>query len=163
MTAPVGMPGSARPRSGVPRALAATALALTIGTASVTAGAAPAHAKAIRITESVRLSLVKKTGTSFAHRGTAKGTYSGSVSSQMKLNSLSISGTVTIKTKGGSVRLKIRGTARSSGLHTKFDGSASIAGGTGKFARARGTGRFTGVVNRRTWAASIDAKGSMKL
>src|SRR5690349_3051856 len=83
-----------------------TAVALTVGLGTALAPAAT-QAKTIPITERAQLTLVKKTGTSFTHRGTAKGTYAGSVSSQMRLNSLSISGTVTIKTKGGSVRLKI--------------------------------------------------------
>jgi hypothetical protein len=147
-------------------ARAAAWAATVVATAALGAAAlvpTAAQAKTVPISESVRLTLVKKTGTSFVHRGTAKGTYDGSVSARMKLSSLSISGTVTIRTKGGSVRLRISGRARSSGLNSKFDGKATIAGGTGKFAKARGTGKYTGVVNRRNWAATIDAKGSMTL
>ena len=66
-----------------------------------------------------------------------------------------------MRAKGGTLRLKVRGTARSGGLRSKFDGTATMAGGTGRYAKARGKGTFTGVVNRRTWAATLDARGSL--
>lgn len=152
-----------RSRLGKPRTRVGTTGTALIVAAALGGGVAPAGASArtVPIAENVSLQLVKKSGTSFTHRGRATGTYAGSVTSKMTLDSLSIRGTVTIKTTGGSVRLVIRGTARSSGLRSKFDGSATVARGTGRFAKARGTGRFNGVVNRKTWAATINSRGSM--
>jgi hypothetical protein len=108
------------------------------------------------------LTLVKRTGaTKFEHKGNATGTVTGSVRSVITLShSVVLRGTVTISTRHGKLRLKVDGRARSLELRTRFDGSATIAGGTGRYAHARGTGRFDGVVNRATWAATIDATGS---
>jgi hypothetical protein len=35
----------------------------------------------------------------------------------------------------------------------------SVAGGTGRYAHARGRGTFSGTVNRRSWAATVTARG----
>ena len=141
-----------------------------LGTALWAAGpaAAPASPTAhatgkLSATEHVSLTLVEKTGTSFRHKGRATGTIAGSVTSKIALTSLSISGTMVVHAHGGTLRMKVSGTARSGGLRSKFDGSATMTGGTGRYARARGKGTFTGVVNRRTWAATLDAHGSLTL
>jgi len=132
----------------------------------VVADSAPADptahaARKVAATEHVTLTLVKKTGTKFQHKGKATGTVAGSVRSQITLTSLSIKGTVTVRAKGGTLRLRVSGTARSGGLRAKFDGRATMDGGTGRYAKARGSGTFAGIVNRRTWAATLDAHGSM--
>lgn len=139
-------------------ALSMVALGICTVAMSVPSGAS---ARTRSITEDVRLNLVKKSGMSYQHRGSASGTFDGSVRSKMTLDALSISGVVTIVTRGGSVNLKVRGTARSGGLRSKFDGTATVAGGTGRFRTARGKGKFSGVVNRQTWAATLHATGSL--
>jgi hypothetical protein len=143
---------------------ASAAISAILGGAIVSS--APAEpvagtARTVPAIEHVTLSLVKKTGTKFQHKGRATGTVAGSVTSQISLTSLSIAGTVTVRAKGGTLRLNVRGTARSGGLRSKFDGTATMAGGTGRYAKARGKGTFTGVVNRRTWAATLDARGTL--
>ena len=100
-------------------------------------------------------------GTRFVHAGTATGTFAGSVHSKITLvHSFVLRGVVTIRTKGGSVTIKVNGRARSLSLRTKFNGTATITGGTGKYRHANGMGQFTGVVNRSTWHATLDATGS---
>jgi hypothetical protein len=146
------------------RGLGAGTVVAVLGSApsAGTAAQPTAHtARTVPAIERVALTLVKKTGTDFQHKGRATGTVTGSVTSQIELTSLSITGTVTVRAKGGTLRLKVRGTARSGGLRSKFDGTATMAGGTGRYAGARGKGTFTGVVNRRTWAATLDARGSL--
>jgi hypothetical protein len=146
------------------RALCAVAASVAIAGASTVAGAAGPTADTARTVpaiEHVTLTLVAKSGTKFQHKGRATGTVAGSVTSRITLTSLSITGTVTVRAKGGTLRLKVRGTARSGGLRSKFDGTATMSGGTGRYAKARGKGTFTGVVNRRTWAATLDARGSL--
>jgi hypothetical protein len=143
-------------RRAVPTALAVAGLAL------VGAVAAPvASARTMSVTENFTLKLAKKSGTTLEHRGSATGTVPGSARSRITLSSLSMNGTVTVVTKSGTLNLRIRGTARSGGLRSKFDGTATMAGGTGRYRKARGSGRFTGVVNRSTWAATIRATGSL--
>lgn len=114
------------------------------------------------VREHVDLKLVKKSGSSsFEHAGSATGTIAGPVRSKITLShSVVLRGTVTITTTSGKVRLKVDGRARSLSLRTKFNGLAVIAGGTGRYAHAKGTGTFSGVVNRSTWHATLDASGS---
>jgi hypothetical protein len=115
------------------------------------------------VREHVDLKLVSRSdgGSKFVHSGTATGTFAGSVRSRITLaHSVVLSGVVTIRARGGTVRMKVNGRARSLSLRTKFSGTAAITGGTGKYAHAKGAGQFTGVVNRGTWHATIDATGS---
>jgi hypothetical protein len=145
-------------------ALGSTLFALSlwlIASAWVTPGHA---ANSMTVREHVTLKLVKRTGsTGFQHTGRATGTVSGSVRSRITLtHSVVMRGTVTITTGRGKLRLKVDGRARSIGLRSKFSGSATIAGGSGRYAHADGTGTFSGVVNRSTWAATLDASGSFR-
>jgi hypothetical protein len=125
----------------------------------VTAGHA---ASSMTVREHVTLKLVKRTGsTAFEHTGHATGTVAGSVRSRITLtHSVVLRGTVTITTSHGKLRLKVDGRARSISLRSRFSGAASIAGGSGRYAHAKGSGSFNGVVNRSTWAATLDASGS---
>jgi hypothetical protein len=115
------------------------------------------------VKEHVDLKVVSRTagGTRFVHTGTASGTFAGSVKSRITLaHSVVLTGVVTIRARGGTVTMKVNGRARSLSVRTKFNGTATITGGTGKYAHAKGSGQFTGVVNRSTWHATIDASGS---
>jgi hypothetical protein len=141
----------------------ATALAISmLWAAAAPVFSAPHTARATKVSEHVALKLVKRTGsTKFEHTGRATGTVAGSVRSSITLtHSVVLRGTVTISTASGKLRLKVDGRARSIALRSKFDGTARIAGGTGRYAHANGAGTFKGVVNRSTWAATIDAAGS---
>lgn len=114
------------------------------------------------VQEHVDLTLVKRSGsTKLEHKGRATGTVNGSVTSKITIShSVVMRGTVTISASGGKIRLKVNGRARSIGARSKFNGSATISGGTGKYDGATGTGTFKGVVNRRTWHVTLDATGS---
>lgn len=114
------------------------------------------------VTEHVDLTLVKKQGTTkFQHKGRATGTVNGTVRSNITLtHSVVLKGTVTITTSAGKVRMSVDGRARSLGPRPRFNGKATIDGGTGKYAGAKGTGTFHGMVNRRSWHVTLDATGS---
>jgi hypothetical protein len=131
-------------------------------TAGGALGAAGHAASSMTVREHVTLKLVKRIGsTKFEHSGRATGTVAGSVRSKITLtHSVVLRGTVTIATSKGKLRLKVDGRARSIEQHSPFDGTATIVAGTGRYAHARGTGTFNGVVNRSTWAARLDAKGT---
>lgn len=148
------------------RTLVSGLSALFLATASVGAVAVldvtdATASRTIQVRENASLKLVKKSGSTFTHRGRVTGTIPGTASSRMTLNALSLTGSVTIRAKGGSVTLRLNGRARSAGLRSRFSGSATISGGTGRYAKARGTGKFDGVVNRSTWASTINASGSL--
>ena len=139
--------------------LSLVALSLTVGTA---VGADGHAARSMTVHEHVTLKLVKRTGASkFEHAGRATGTVGGTVRSKITLlHSVAVEGTVTIATNRGQLRLKIKGRARKVTIRSPFDGKATIITGTGRYAHARGTGTFNGIVNRSTWAAEIDARGT---
>jgi hypothetical protein len=138
------------------------ALVVMFCTSVVVPACVPASSSRV-LREHVELKLVHKSGTHFRHRGTATGTVRGTVTSAITLESLSISGTVSVRTKSGTARLRVKGTARSGGLRSRFEGRATVVGGTGRYGHARGGGTFHGVVNRSTWAATIDASGTLSL
>jgi hypothetical protein len=128
------------------------------------AGPAAAATSDHAVNEHVDLVLVKRSGTTrFEHKGRATGTIAGSVRSQITItHSVVLKGTVTITTSTGKARLQVDGRARSLGLRTRFTGSAVLVGGSGRYAHATGKGAFTGVVNRGTWHATIDATGTFR-
>jgi hypothetical protein len=128
------------------------------------AGASAAARRGKPVREHVDLVLVKRSGTTkFQHKGRAAGTIAGTVRSRITLtHSVVLKGIVTITSPAGAVRMTVDGRARSLGLRTKFTGKATIAGGTGRYAKATGGGQFTGIVNRSTWHATIDATGSIR-
>jgi hypothetical protein len=139
--------------------------ALAVVLLLVAAGSAAAGAAERPVKEHVDLVLVKKSAgaTRFEHKGRATGTVAGTVRSQITItHSVVLKGTVTISTAAGKMRMNVDGRARSLGLRTKFTGKAVIAGGSGRYAHAKGTGQFTGVVNRSTWHATIEATGSFR-
>jgi hypothetical protein len=131
-----------------------TVLALS-GTAVAAGGDRP-------LKEHLDLVLVKKVnGTKFDHKGRASGALTGSVRSKITLeHSIVLKGTATITTSKGTLKMKIDGRARSTGIRPRFTGKSTITGGTGRYAHAKGSGTFTGVVNRSTWHATIDATGT---
>lgn len=142
--------------------LAGTVVLLSGAPVVVATAATPRAGAEHQVREHVVLKVVKRHGTTkFEHAGKASGTVAGAVRSKITLaHAVVIRGTVTIATSKGRLRLKIDGRARSLELRTKFNGSATIEGGTGRYAHARGSGKFSGVVNRSTWAATIDASGA---
>lgn len=120
---------------------------------------APAQAKTVSVTEHAQLHLVRQRDSTVDLRGTARGTLSGPVLARFNVRVLSVTGLVTIFPKGGgSLSFSISGYARSAGVRARFSGSVAVTGGTGRWAGARGRGTFSGVVNRRTWAASATVR-----
>lgn len=131
----------------------------------VAAGPAAAAGGERDVKEHVDLTLVKRTGTTkFQHKGTATGTVRGTVRSRITItHSVVIKGSVTITTSTGRVTMRIDGRARSISMRTRFNGTARIENGTGKWAGAVGKATFSGVVNRGTWHVTLDATGSYHL
>jgi hypothetical protein len=142
--------------------LAVVLSAGVVGVGGGASAAAPDAVKRMSVREHVTLKLVKRIGSStFEHAGRATGTVDGTVTSRSTMShSVLLRGMVTITTSKGRLRLRIDGRARSLELRTRFNGTATIAGGTGRYRHAQGRGTFDGIVNRSTWAATIDARGS---
>ena len=118
---------------------------------------AVAQARTISIKESVKLHLVRKSGNTLYESGTATGTLPGNVSARFVTSATKVTGTVTIYARGGSITATVSGTPRSIGVNARFGGTMRVIKGTGKYRNASGSGRFDGVVNRRSWAVSVNA------
>lgn len=120
-------------------------------------------AKTINVNQSASLRLVRKSGSVLHERGTATGTLPGAVTARFVVSSLKVTGEVTFLPRGGgSITFAVEGFPRSTGSTARFSGTMSIVRGSGRYARARGGATFNGVVNRRTWAASVAAVGRMR-
>lgn len=137
--------------------VAATAVALCLGF-----GSAAASAKTLQITENATLHLVRKSGATLYEKGTATGTLPGAVSARFETSVTKVSGTVTIRPNGGgSLTILVIGSPRSAGTVARFGGTMAVKSGTGKYAKASGSGTFDGTVNRRTWAVSVTARARL--
>ncbi|MET0603467.1 MAG: hypothetical protein ABW167_15885, partial [Baekduia sp.] len=126
------------------------ALALTAGPTASTARTTS--------TEHITLKLTKRTGKkklTFTHTGRATGPVAGRVRAKSTLLSRVVwRGTMTIATKRGTLRLRIDARAQSLNRSSPFTGIATIRGGTGHYANARGVALFKAVLNRLTWRAT---------
>lgn len=149
--------------NGISRRLLARAAAVVIVSVAACATAAPIAqgARTISVTEHARLHLVEKKGSTLYQAGTATGTLPGTVTTRFKTTLTSVTGSLRIVTRGGTVTLSVKGKPRSGGTNARFGGTMRVTGGTGKFSSARGTATFEGIVNRRTWAATVSATGRL--
>jgi hypothetical protein len=118
-------------------------------------------ARAVNVVEQARLHLVSKSGSDLLEKGSASGSLPGSVTAQFTVTPLRVSGLVTIYPRGGSLTIRILGSPRSFGINASFAGTMSVIGGTSRYAHARGGGTFSGTVNRRSWAATVTARGRL--
>jgi hypothetical protein len=150
--------------SGKPLTLAAISallLTLTATTASAAGDRPHAHAtRSVAVSERADLHLVRKSGSTLYEAGTATGTLPGTITARFTVTS-KVTGSVRITTRGGTLTMSVDGTPRSAGTIARFGGTMRVTSGTGKFARASGTATFTGTVNRRTWAATVNATGRL--
>jgi hypothetical protein len=146
---------------GATLAMAATlGLAMFLWLGAADARAATAHAaRTINAVERAQLHLVSKSGSALLEKGTASGSLPGNVTAQFTVTLVRVTGLVTIYPRGGSITIRVVGSARSAGINATFGGTMSVAGGTGRYAHARGRGTFSGTVNRRSWAATVTARG----
>jgi hypothetical protein len=134
----------------------ACALVLLAGFAST------AQAKSVDVNDTVRLHLVKKSGSTLIERGTASGTLPGSVSARIVATPFKVTGSVTIRPRGGgSVTINVAGTPKSPAKIVTVTGTVGVRSGSGRYRRATGSGTFTATVNRSTWAATVNTKAKL--
>jgi hypothetical protein len=139
-------------RASAVAVLVILALALTAGpTASMARTSSSEH---------ITLKLTKRTGKKkvvLTHTGRATGSIAGRVRAKSTLLSRVVwRGTLSIATKRGTLRVKIDARAQSLARRSPFTGIATLRGGTGHYANARGVAPFKAILNRSTWAATID-------
>jgi len=128
---------------------------------------APAHvARALRASDKAHLSFVPSSGSLILEEGRAQGTLPGRVRAYIGLVP-TVAGTkvvakFTIYAQGGG-SISGRGEALLKGqlAEPSFGSRFVITGGSGRFARARGSGGFFGVLVRRTMALTVQTTGKL--
>jgi hypothetical protein len=121
-------------------------------------------ARELTISESGNLHLVSHHHEQIVETGHGTGTLSGSITVNMTLafSHASISFTAYPST-GGSVVGRGEGTIYAGGKNAHFTGSATITGGTGKYAHASGRGiHLEGTLQRHTFALAVKVEGKMR-
>lgn len=149
---------------------AALAIGVLVGAvglwqAAVASSAKPvahgAKRSTLRVNASAHLTLVKKDGSILRERGTVTGTPAGAVTARFDVSNVAkTTGTMTFKpSAGGSIT--VTAAVSPAGSVSRFSGSFAVRRGTGKYANAVGSGTLSGTVNRRTWAVTATAKGTL--
>lgn len=123
---------------------------------------AAARRRSLIVNDTVRFSLVRKDGNVVYERGTATGTFPGTVTARFVTTLTRVTGSVTfLPYSGGSITLTAVGYPQSLSKITGLTGTMAVRSGTGKYSRALGTGSFTGTANRRTWAVTVNARANL--
>jgi hypothetical protein len=142
-------------------ALITAVLAATSAAASATSSDPAAHAaRSLNVTDEAHLRYHESAGSSLIEEGNATGGLPGAVKVRFTVGP-TVSATFTIATHSGSLIGRGTGTLHSSGTYASFRGSMTITRGTGRYAHAHGGGGFYGVLNRRTYALTVQTTGRL--
>jgi hypothetical protein len=144
-------------------ALAAVAVALA-ASASGSDGSTAAHsARTVHMQEHGRLKFISERGDTLIERGTAYGTYTATMVADLVIRSKSVTATVTIYPRGGS----ITGSANASYTIVKnlgyFGGTLNLGRGSGRYSHIAEVNHkplgVSGVINRMNLEAEVKASG----
>jgi hypothetical protein len=120
-------------------------------------------ARTISIHENGDLQLTSRQGFTLNERGTASGTFKGTIYVHLKIVSSShVTAEVNIYPSGGS-SITGYGTAgyRKEGAIGRFSGSLSVQRGTGTYDHAHGSGlSFSGTIQRSNYAVTVHVGGT---
>jgi hypothetical protein len=136
---------------------------MTLAAAS-TSRAATAHIdRTFSLSESGRLHLTSHHGFTLNEKGSASGTISGTIYIHLNVVSTNrVTAEVNIYPSGGSITGYANASYHPSGGVASFNGTMSIARGTGAYQRAHGSGlSFTGTVQRVNDAVTVRVSGRM--
>lgn len=143
-------------------AVSLTAIALGVAAAatapSVAASPAARAARAIDGTDSAHLHLVHP-GERLLEEGSAHGALPGRMRAALKIGPV-YTGSFTISTDAGQIRGTGRATPHGAGRYQSFAGTLTIAGGSGRYAHARGHDKLYGVFDRRSYAVVVMTEGT---
>jgi hypothetical protein len=145
-------------------ALGALAAGAAVGTGA--AGAAPsAHAaRTLDLNDSANLSLSNKKGFELKEAGKATGSLGGTIYIQLKVESeRAVVAKIQVYPSGGSLNATATGSYRVESSSTaSFSGKLTIAGGSGRYSKAKGSGlSFSGTVHRPGDSVSVRVSGTM--
>jgi hypothetical protein len=130
--------------------------------AAAAAGAPAARAAhVLNVKDEGHLHLVGESGSLLIEEGPTTGTLPGTVKVRFDVGAV-ISASFTIYPReGGSITGHGSGTLHSTGTYATFGGTLSVSHGSGRFARAHGTGGLYGAIDRRTYALTVQTIGKL--
>lgn len=137
------------------RGAALLAAALACGGATLAWGAS-----AVRVDDIGHLHLLKAVGSTLYEEGHAAGTLPGQTRVRMLVGN-SVSASFSISARGGAVYGSGHARLHSSGRYASFAGTLSVSRGSGRYARAHGSGKLYGVIDRRTDALTVQTIGTL--
>jgi hypothetical protein len=156
---------------GLAPALAVTGAAILTST-TVAAGAArrgstrPAAtaARMLMVHDVAKLRLVNANGNTLIEEGRAYGNLPGTARATLSFNGATVTSRFTFHLSGGAISGRGRASLHSgSGHYESFGGSATISGGTGRYAHISGGGGFYGVFDRSNSNAEVQVIGKLHL
>jgi hypothetical protein len=144
--------------------LAALACASLPAGASTAATAASAHSAAsVTVKDEGNLRFVKSSGSTLIDEGHATGTIPGNVRILFTYNGdPNVSARITIYGRHGTIRVRASGRLSSpTNPNPSFSGTLTITGGSGRYTHARGSGKLYGVFHRRSYAMTVQTRGTL--
>jgi hypothetical protein len=156
------------------RTISLCALALALATTSAALLGVPASgrsrlparaARNVSLTERARLRFFSERGATLIERGTAYGTYNAPVVADLTIHSKSVTATVTIYPRGGS----ITGSANANYKIVKnlgyFGGTFNLGHGSGRYRHVSEVGHkplgISGIINRYNFEVEVKANGEI--
>jgi hypothetical protein len=133
---------------------------LLAGIATALAAPATASAATISVNDTGHLHLLKAIGSLLLEEGRATGSLPGTARVRLRVGS-SVSATFTIRTRAGTIEGHGRASLHSSARYSSFGGWLTVTGGSGRYARARGSGHLYGVIDRRSDAVTVQTIGKL--
>ncbi|HEY8583689.1 MAG TPA: hypothetical protein VIL49_12105 [Capillimicrobium sp.] len=143
-----------------PRLAAALAPAV-LAAALVAVPAAAAKTVAYEASGSVSRTGADGSTVRYAGSVSAKGIGTGRVTQTLRLSGLKARGTFRVSYPGGSIRGRVRAKASLGVGQATFKGRLRITGGTGKFAGASGSGRYSGTSSLDLARATFTQRGTI--
>jgi hypothetical protein len=163
-------PRSGRLIAGLTASLAAllvvAPVANGVGAKTGRAALQTAHvARTISLNESAHLRLTSKHGFTLNERGTATGTIAGPIYIHLTITSTSrVTAEVNIYPNGGSVTGYATASYRRGSQSAAFNGTMSIARGTGGYGHARGSNlSFSGTIQHSNDAVTVHVSGRVSV
>lgn len=145
--------GSSSQRAGRARSAAILGATPTSPTAN--------SAHALNVKDEGHLHAVSNSGAELVEEGRVSGTIPGKLKVSFNIGA-TISAKFTIYANGGgSISGRGGGALHSTGVYSSFGGSLKVTGGSGRYARAHGSGNLFGAINRKTYALTVQTVGKL--
>lgn len=132
-------------------AMAGDSRALAVGRA--------AHVTSVK--DEGHLHIVSESGSNLLEEGPVTGTIPGRVRVSFNVGA-TVKATFTIYANGGgSISGRGEGSLHSTSLYSSFGGSLTVTHGTGRYVDAHGSGGLYGVIDRKTYALTVQTVGKL--